>query len=131
MLEKSTNEILETEQTCLTGKITEVERFEKVIETWNITSETLKDEVVAYFRNYDPLNSVYMMAFQEPEEIYHKLRQLVGMRGLMSDPNGEIMDLPIKQNFREGLTITDYLMSGYGARKGIVDTALKTANSDI
>ena len=62
-------------------------------------------------------------------EIYHKLRQLVGMRGLMSDPSGEIMNLPIKKNFREGLTITDYLMSGYGARKGIVDTALKTANS--
>jgi len=129
MLEKSTNEILKTEQTCLTGKITEVERFEKVIETWNITSETLKDEVVAYFRNYDPLNSVYMMAFSGARGNLSQVRQLVGMRGLMSDPNGEIMDLPIKQNFREGLTITDYLMSGYGARKGIVDTALKTANS--
>ena len=129
MLEKSTTEILETEKTCLKGNITEVERFQKVIDTWNITSETLKDEVVSYFRNYDPLNSVYMMAFSGARGNLSQVRQLVGMRGLMSDPNGEIMDLPIKQNFREGLTITDYLMSGYGARKGIVDTALKTANS--
>ena len=129
MLEKSTNEILKTEKTCLKGDITEVERFQKVIDTWNITSETLKDEVVSYFRNYDPLNSVYMMAFSGARGNLSQVRQLVGMRGLMSDPSGEIMDLPIKQNFREGLTITDYLMSGYGARKGIVDTALKTANS--
>ena len=129
MLEKSNKDILITEQTCLKGNITEVERFQKVIDTWNITSETLKDEVVSYFRNYDPLNSVYMMAFSGARGNLSQVRQLVGMRGLMSDPNGEIMDLPIKQNFREGLTITDYLMSGYGARKGIVDTALKTANS--
>ena len=129
MLEKSNKEIVNTEETCLKGNITEVERFQKVIDTWNITSETLKDEVVSYFRNYDPLNSVYMMAFSGARGNLSQVRQLVGMRGLMSDPNGEIMDLPIKQNFREGLTITDYLMSGYGARKGIVDTALKTANS--
>ena len=129
MLEKSNNEIIKTESVCLNGEITEVERFQKVIDTWNITSETLKDEVVSYFRNYDPLNSVYMMAFSGARGNLSQVRQLVGMRGLMSDPNGEIMDLPIKQNFREGLTITDYLMSGYGARKGIVDTALKTANS--
>jgi len=129
MLEKSNEEVSKTENNCLKGTITEVERFQKVIDTWNITSETLKDEVVSYFRNYDPLNSVYMMAFSGARGNLSQVRQLVGMRGLMSDPNGEIMDLPIKQNFREGLTITDYLMSGYGARKGIVDTALKTANS--
>jgi len=69
------------------------------------------------------------MAFSGARGNLSQVRQLVGMRGLMSDPSGEIMKLPIKKNFREGLTITDYLMSGYGARKGIVDTALKTANS--
>jgi DNA-directed RNA polymerase subunit beta' len=68
------------------------------------------------------------MAFSGARGNLSQVRQLVGMR-LMSDPSGEIMKLPIKKNFREGLTITDYLMSGYGARKGIVDTALKTANS--
>jgi DNA-directed RNA polymerase subunit beta' len=69
------------------------------------------------------------MAFSGARGNLSQVRQLVGMRGLMSDPSGQIMNLPIKKNFREGLTITDYLMSGYGARKGIVDTALKTANS--
>ena len=87
------------------------------------------DEVVSYFKSYDPLNSVYIMAFSGARGNLSQVRQLVGMRGLMSDPSGEILQLPIKKNFREGLTITDYLMSGYGARKGIVDTALKTANS--
>jgi DNA-directed RNA polymerase subunit beta' len=129
MLENSTQEILNTEKICLKGKITDVERFQKVIDTWNITSELLKDEVVSYFKKYDPLNSVYIMAFSGARGNLSQVRQLVGMRGLMSDPSGEIMNLPIKKNFREGLTITDYLMSGYGARKGIVDTALKTANS--
>merc|ERR1712127_525390 len=85
--------------------------------------------VVSYFKTYDPLNSVYMMAFSGARGNISQVHQLVGMRGLMSDPSGEIIDLPIVKNFREGLRITDYLMSGYGARKGIVDTALKTANS--
>jgi len=129
MLNKANNAIITAEKVCLKGKITEIERFQKVIDTWNITSELLKDEVVSYFKKYDPLNSVYMMAFSGARGNLSQVRQLVGMRGLMSDPSGQIMNLPIKKNFREGLTITDYLMSGYGARKGIVDTALKTANS--
>ena len=129
ILELANEEILNAEKVYLKGKITQVERFKKIIDTWNITSESLKDEVVAYFKKYDPLNSVYIMAFSGARGNLSQVRQLVGMRGLMSDPAGEIMNLPIKKNFREGLTITDYLMSGYGARKGIVDTALKTANS--
>jgi DNA-directed RNA polymerase subunit beta' len=129
MLENSNNDVLNTEKICLKGKITDVERFQKIIDTWSITSESLKDEVVSYFKKYDPLNSVYIMAFSGARGNLSQVRQLVGMRGLMSDPSGEILKLPIKKNFREGLTITDYLMSGYGARKGIVDTALKTANS--
>ena len=129
MLENAQQEILNAEKICLKGKITDVERFQKIIDTWSITSESLKDEVVSYFKNYDPLNSVYIMAFSGARGNLSQVRQLVGMRGLMSDPSGEILQLPIKKNFREGLTITDYLMSGYGARKGIVDTALKTANS--
>jgi DNA-directed RNA polymerase subunit beta' len=129
MLDSAHTEILNAEKICLKGKITDVERFQKIIDTWSITSESLKNEVVAYFKNYDPLNSVYIMAFSGARGNLSQVRQLVGMRGLMSDPSGEILKLPIKKNFREGLTITDYLMSGYGARKGIVDTALKTANS--
>nr|YP_010471892.1 RNA polymerase beta'' subunit [Haslea avium]UVG41357.1 RNA polymerase beta'' subunit [Haslea avium] len=129
MLEKANQEILDSEKIYLKGKITDIERFQKIIDTWSLTSESLKDQVIHYFKNYDPLNSVYIMAFSGARGNLSQVRQLVGMRGLMSDPSGEIMKLPIKKNFREGLTITDYLMSGYGARKGIVDTALKTANS--
>ena len=129
MLEKANQDILNAEKICLKGKITDVERFQKIIDTWSIASESLKDNVVAYFKTYDPLNSVYIMAFSGARGNLSQVRQLVGMRGLMADPSGEIMRVPIKKNFREGLTITDYLMSGYGARKGIVDTALKTANS--
>ena len=129
MLEKAHKDILNAEKIYLKGKITDVERFQKIIDTWSVTSESLKDEVVSYFNDYDPLNSVYIMAFSGARGNLSQVRQLVGMRGLMSDPSGEILKLPIKKNFREGLTITDYLMSGYGARKGIVDTALKTANS--
>ena len=129
MLGKANKDILNAEKICLKGKITDVERFQKIIDTWSIASESLKDNVVAYFKTYDPLNSVYIMAFSGARGNLSQVRQLVGMRGLMADPSGEIMRVPIKKNFREGLTITDYLMSGYGARKGIVDTALKTANS--
>lgn len=129
MLEKANQEIDNSEKFFWKGKITEVERFQKIIDTWSLTSESLKNQIVYYFKNYDPLNSVYIMAFSGARGNLSQVRQLVGMRGLMSDPSGQIMNLPIKKNFREGLTITDYLMSGYGARKGIVDTALKTANS--
>ena len=129
MLHSATQEIINSEKICLKGKMTSVENLQKIIDTWNITSELLKDEVVSYFKTYDPLNSVYIMAFSGARGNLSQVRQLVGMRGLMSDPSGQILNLPIKKNFREGLTITDYLISGYGARKGIVDTALKTANS--
>jgi DNA-directed RNA polymerase subunit beta' len=111
------------------GEITEVERFQKVINTWNTTSETLKDQVVTYFKETDPLNSIYIMAFSGARGNLSQVRQLVGMRGLMADPNGQIIDLPIVTNFREGLTVTDYIISSYGARKGLVDTALRTADS--
>ncbi|MBC6420208.1 MAG: DNA-directed RNA polymerase subunit beta'' [Hormoscilla sp. SP12CHS1] len=118
-----------TEARYSRGEITEVERFQKVIDTWNSTSEALKDEVVRYLRANNPLNSVYMMAFSGARGNISQVRQLVGMRGLMADPQGEIIDLPIKTNFREGLTVTEYIISSYGARKGLVDTALRTADS--
>ncbi|MGA1476281.1 MAG: DNA-directed RNA polymerase subunit beta'', partial [Prochlorothrix sp.] len=129
MLESAEKEIRTTEDRYARGEITEVERFQKVIDTWNSTSEELKDQVVVNFRKTDPLNSVYMMAFSGARGNMSQVRQLVGMRGLMADPQGEIIDLPIKTNFREGLTVTEYVISSYGARKGLVDTALRTADS--
>ncbi|WP_353929033.1 DNA-directed RNA polymerase subunit beta' [Okeanomitos corallinicola TIOX110] len=129
LLEAAEAEILSTEERFKRGEITEVERFQKVIDTWNGTSESLKDEVVTHFKQTNPLNSVYMMAFSGARGNISQVRQLVGMRGLMADPQGEIIDLPIKTNFREGLTVTEYIISSYGARKGLVDTALRTADS--
>ncbi|PHV62213.1 DNA-directed RNA polymerase subunit beta' [Cyanobacterium aponinum] len=129
MLAEAESTIKNTLSRYANGEITEVERFQKVIDTWNDTSESLKDEVVKNFRETDPLNSVYMMAFSGARGNISQVRQLVGMRGLMADPQGEIIDLPIKTNFREGLTVTEYIISSYGARKGLVDTALRTADS--
>ena len=129
LLNKTNQEIKFTEQKYYRGEITTVERFQKVIDTWNIASEALKDEVIKYFKETDPLNPIYMMAFSGARGNISQVRQLVGMRGLMSDPQGQIIDLPIKSNFREGLTTTEYIISSYGARKGLVDTALRTADS--
>ncbi len=129
MLEFAEETIRATELRYTKGEITEVERFQKVIDTWNATSETLKEQVVTNFKENFPLNSVYMMAFSGARGNLSQVRQLVGMRGLMANPQGEIIDLPIKTNFREGLTVTEYIISSYGARKGLVDTALRTADS--
>ncbi len=111
------------------GEITEVERYQKVIDTWNQTNDEIKNELLSNFERNDPLNSVYMMANSGARGNVSQVRQLVGMRGLMANPQGEIIDLPIKTNFREGLTVTEYIISSYGARKGLVDTALRTADS--
>ena len=107
----------------------EVERHTKVIDTWTETNERLVDAVKNNFNQNDPLNSVWMMANSGARGNMSQVRQLVGMRGLMANPQGEIIDLPIRTNFREGLTVTEYVISSYGARKGLVDTALRTADS--
>jgi len=125
----TTNEVELTEQNFISGNITAVERFQKVIDIWNNANNTLKDEVLTYFRESDPLNPLYIMAFSGARGNSSQVRQLVGMRGLMADPQGQIIDLPIKSNFREGLNVTEYIISSYGARKGLVDTALRTADS--
>ena len=129
LLEDTRDLIYQTEKKYNRGEITAVERFQKVIDTWNSSSEMLKKEVINYFKITDPLNTIYMMAFSGARGNISQVRQLVGMRGLMSDPQGQIIDLPIATNFREGLTMTDYFISSYGARKGLVDTALRTADS--
>lgn len=129
LLRNAEEEVNQNEIRFDRGNVTAVEHSQKVIDIWNTTNELLKDEVVHHFRKTDLLNPVYMMAFSGARGNISQVRQLVGMRGLMSDPQGEIIDLPIKSNFREGLTVTEYIISCYGARKGLVDTALKTANS--
>nr|YP_009314729.1 RNA polymerase beta-subunit [Neoizziella asiatica]SCW23184.1 RNA polymerase beta-subunit [Neoizziella asiatica] len=129
LLNSTMTSITSTDNKYYRGEITAVERFQKVIDTWNNASDSLKKEVIKYFKDTDPMNSIYMIAFSGARGNISQVRQLVGMRGLMSDPQGQIIDLPISSNFREGLTVTDYFISSYGARKGLVDIALRTADS--
>jgi DNA-directed RNA polymerase subunit beta' len=129
LLEEAEQQITETEERYRLGEITEVERHTKVIDTWTETNERLVAAVRRNFNDNDPLNSVWMMANSGARGNMSQVRQLVGMRGLMANPQGEIIDLPIRTNFREGLTVTEYVISSYGARKGLVDTALRTADS--
>src|SRR5574344_141060 len=126
LLKEAEEEIEKSTHRYLKGEMTEVERYTKVIDTWSETTAKLTDCVV---ENFDKLNSVYMMAFSGARGNLSQVSQLVGMRGLMADAQGQIIDLPIKANFKEGLSVTEYIISSYGARKGLVDTALKTADS--
>ena len=126
LLNEAQTEIDKSTHRYLKGEITEVERYTKVIDTWSETTAKLTDQVV---KNFDKLNPVYMMAFSGARGNLSQVSQLVGMRGLMADAQGQIIDLPIKSNFKEGLSVTEYIISSYGARKGLVDTALKTADS--
>lgn len=126
LLKSAEKEIEKSTKRYLKGEITEVERYTKVIDTWSETTAKLTEQVV---ENFDRLNPVYMMAFSGARGNLSQVSQLVGMRGLMADAQGQIIDLPIKSNFKEGLSVTEYIISSYGARKGLVDTALKTADS--
>ncbi|MBQ8668909.1 DNA-directed RNA polymerase subunit beta'', partial [bacterium] len=126
LLQEAQDEIERSTRRYLKGEITEVERYTKVIDTWSETTAKLTEKVVEGFNR---LNPVYMMAFSGARGNLSQVSQLVGMRGLMADAQGQIIDLPIKSNFKEGLSCTEYVISSYGARKGLVDTALKTADS--
>jgi DNA-directed RNA polymerase subunit beta' len=108
------------------GLITEDERYKKIIDLW---SKATDDVTTALMDSLDRFNPVYMMATSGARGNIQQIRQLAGMRGLMADPSGRIIDLPIKANFREGLTVLEYFISTHGARKGLADTALRTADS--
>ena len=123
------NEISEVSKQWQQGFVSDTERFQSIIDSWNFATESLKNRIVDYYQVFDPANNLYIMAFSGARGNMSQVRQLVGMRGLMSDQEGKIIDLPIQANFREGLSSIDYIISSYGARKGIVDTALKTADS--
>ncbi|HIE12261.1 MAG TPA: DNA-directed RNA polymerase subunit beta' [Desulfotomaculum sp.] len=116
----------EVERQYRRGLITKEERYRKVIGIWNEATEQLKNVLL---EKLDRFNPVYMMAVSGARGNIQQIRQLAGMRGLMADPSGRIIDLPIKANFREGLTVLEYFISTHGARKGLADTALRTADS--
>jgi len=111
------------------GNVHAVEKLRQLIEIWHATSEYLRQEMNPNFRRTDPFNPVHMMSFSGSRGSTSQVHQLVGMRGLVSDPQGKIIDLPIQRNFREGLSLTEYIISCYGARKGVVDTAVRTADA--
>jgi hypothetical protein len=129
IIKKANEEIVDISQQWEQGFVSDTERFQSIIDSWNIATESLKNRIVDYYQLFDPANNLYIMAFSGARGNMSQVRQLVGMRGLMSDQEGKIIDLPIQANFREGLSSIDYIISSYGARKGIVDTALKTADS--
>ena len=108
------------------GLINEDERHNQVVEVW---SQATDDVTEALKKHLDESNPVYMMATSGARGNFQQIRQLAGMRGMMADPSGKIIDLPIKANFREGLTVLEYFISTHGARKGLADTALRTADS--
>ncbi|MBN1526003.1 MAG: DNA-directed RNA polymerase subunit beta', partial [Candidatus Omnitrophica bacterium] len=108
------------------GLITDRERYNKIVDLWTHTTDDVSDLI---FNALDPFNPVFMMADSGARGSKLQIRQLAGMRGLMAKPSGEIIETPITANFREGLTVLEYFISTHGARKGLADTALKTADS--
>jgi DNA-directed RNA polymerase subunit beta' len=108
------------------GLITEDERHEQIVNIWTEATDTVADAMQA---NLNELNSIYMMANSGARGSFKQIRQLAGMRGLMANPKGEIIERPIKANFMEGLSVLEYFISTHGARKGLADTALRTADS--
>nr|YP_010481724.1 RNA polymerase beta'' subunit [Paphiopedilum appletonianum]UVU20500.1 RNA polymerase beta'' subunit [Paphiopedilum appletonianum] len=111
------------------GNVHVVEKLRQSIEIWYATSEYLRQEMNPNFRMTDPSNPVHLMSFSGARGNVSQVHQLVGMRGLMSDPQGQMIDLPIQSNLREGLSLTEYIISCYGARKGVVDTAVRTSDA--
>nr|YP_010044894.1 RNA polymerase beta subunit [Dianyuea turbinata]QPF96151.1 RNA polymerase beta subunit [Dianyuea turbinata] len=111
------------------GNVHAIEKLRQSIEIWYATSEYLRQEMNPNFRMTEPFNPVHIMSFSGARGNASQVHQLVGMRGLMADPQGQMIDLPIQSNLREGLSLTEYIISCYGARKGVVDTAVRTSDA--
>jgi DNA-directed RNA polymerase subunit beta' len=125
-------QVKEFEHQYLEGLITQGEKYNKVIDAWAHCTDRVADEMmkeIAKIEPGKPINSVYMMAHSGARGSAAQMKQLAGMRGLMAKPDGSIIETPIVSNFKEGLTVLEYFNSTHGARKGLADTALKTANS--
>lgn len=126
ILKHAEDNIAKIENYYQQGMITDDERHERVIQSWSEANESVAE---AMERNFDKFNPIYMMATSGARGNIKQLRQLAGMRGLVANARGDIIDRPIKSNFREGLTVLEYFLSTHGARQGLADTALRTADS--
>jgi DNA-directed RNA polymerase subunit beta' len=131
LVEQAQRQVKEFEQQYLDGLITRGEKYNKVVDVWSTCTDEVADEMMSEMsgRTGRSVNSVYMMAHSGARGSAAQIKQLAGMRGLMAKPSGEIIETPIISNFKEGLTVLEYFNSTHGARKGLADTALKTANS--
>ncbi len=141
IIEKARKEVLEIQNQYKEGLITDGERYNKVIDIWARANDDISERMMAGLRTetvkakdgsekkVESFNPIYMMADSGARGSTQQIRQLAGMRGLMAKPTGEIIETPIEANFREGLSVLQYFISTHGARKGLADTALKTANS--
>ncbi len=141
LLEEATSEVRQIEDQYNKGLITDGERYNKVVDIWAQVTDRIADEMLRQLgtetftddkgneRTTPSFNPIFMMADSGARGSAQQIRQLAGMRGLMAKPSGEIIETPITANFREGLTVLQYFISTHGARKGLADTALKTANS--
>ena len=126
MIQKAQDTVDKITKNFKRGLITEEERYKEVVETWKATDDELTEALLS---GLDKYNNIYMMADSGARGSDKQIKQLAGMRGLMADTTGRTIELPIKSNFREGLDVLEYFMSAHGARKGLSDTALRTADS--
>ena len=132
LVAETQEQVKEYEQQYQDGLITQGEKYNKVVDAWSQCTDNVADAMMAGLQKVEPgklVNSVYMMAHSGARGSAAQMKQLAGMRGLMAKPSGEIIETPIISNFKEGLSVLEYFNSSHGARKGLADTALKTANS--
>ena len=130
LIKEANSRVDEIQRQYLQGHITNEERYNRVIEVWSSTNELVTNELMDELKkDKDGFNPVYMMAHSGARGSRSQIRQLAGMRGLMAKPSGDIIELPIRSNFKEGLSVIEFFISTNGARKGLADTALKTADA--
>ena len=130
LIKEANSKVDEIQHQYLQGHITNEERYNRVIEVWSSTNELITNELMDELsKDHDGFNPVYMMAYSGARGSRSQIRQLAGMRGLMAKPSGDIIELPIRSNFKEGLSVIEFFISTNGARKGLADTALKTADA--
>ena len=126
LVRQAEEKVAKYEKNFKRGLMSDEERYERVIETWAATTDLVTD---ALMKNLGPLNNINIMAVSGARGSKNQIRQLAGMRGLMANASGKTVEIPVKSNFREGLTVLEYFTSSHGARKGLADTALRTADS--
>ncbi len=129
ILAKAEEDVIATEKKFKKGVLTEEERRQEVIDVWRKATDDVEKDLEYNFKTFDKMNPVWMMANSGARGSMQQIKQLSGMRGLMNDPAGRVIEIPVKASFREGLSVLEYFISSHGARKGGADTALKTADS--